>query len=761
MARYFQLSGIFLAAFLSAAGVVTPAAAQSAPGIISEIRVEGNQRIEAETVRSYMKLAVGDRYDPERVDRSLKSLFSTGLFADINMRREGSVLIVTVVENPIINRIAFEGNKRLKDDALSAEVQLRPRIVYTRTKVQNDVARLVEVYRRSGRFAATVEPKVIQLPQNRVDLVFEIDEGPLTKIRKISFIGNKRFSDGKLRGKIGTKESVWYRFLTTDDTYDPDRLTFDRELLRRFYLSEGYADFRVVSAIAELTRDREGFFITFTIEEGQRYRIGKVDVTSKLRDLNVDELRPHLLTDPGDWYDANAVEDTIQGLSDVVGSLGFAFVDIKPRVHKDREAGIIDITYDIGEGPRAYVERINISGNFRTLDEVIRREFRLVEGDAFSSAKLRRSQQRIRDLGFFDKVEVNTREGSTPDKAIIDVEVAEQATGELSFGVGLSSLDGALADISIRERNLLGRGQDLRLSFTISGRRQEIDLSFTEPYFLDRDLSAGFDVFRRSIDVTDEGTFDQDSLGFALRAGYPATDNLRHSLNYTLRQDKITDIDVSASRFIQSQRGTNVTSSIGQTLLYDRRDSKIRPTKGYFIRLQQDLAGFGGNIRYVRHRISSTYYYPFTEDLIGSVSVTGGDIIGIFGEDVRLNDRFFIGGSTLRGFSTAGIGPRDAITDDALGGNLFGTGTLELSFPLGLPSEFNIGGRAFVDFGTLTDIDESGPEILDKASLRATVGVGVSYISPFGPILLDIGKPILKETFDETETVRFTFGTRF
>lgn len=760
MTRLFHLAGIVTALTLILA-VIHPVAAQETGPIVQEIRVEGNQRIESETVRSYMVIAVGDPFDAERIDRSLKSLFATGLFADINLRREGTALVVRVVENPIINRLAFEGNRRIKDDALAAEVQLRPRIVYTRTKVQKDVARVVELYRRSGRFAATVEPKVISLPQNRIDLIFEINEGPLTKVRKISFIGNRVFSDGKLRDRILTKESVWYRFLTTVDSYDPDRLRFDRELVRRFYLSQGYADIRVVSAIAELTRDRSGFFITFTIDEGERYRIGEVNVTSELRDLSVDDLFELVETESGDWYNADAVEDTIQELTDSIGNLGYAFVDIRPKVERDRELLTIDLTYEIAEGPRVFIERINISGNFRTLDEVIRRELRVVEGDAYSSAKLRRSEQRIRNLSFFDKLEVTSNPGSSSDKAIIDVEVSEQSTGELSFGAGISSVDGPLADISVRETNLLGRGQSLEMSFRFSGRRQDLDLSFTEPYFLDREISAGFDAFRRTVDVTDQNTFDQDTVGFALRGGYPFTERLRHSVSYTLRLDKIDDIDANASRFIFAQEGSNLTSSVGQSITYDARNSRIDPTDGYFVRFQQDLAGLGGNIRYLRNRLSGAYYYPITENWIGSLSGSSGYIFGFADKDVRLTDRFFVGGSSLRGFNTAGIGPRDSTTGDSLGGNFFAVGSAEIAFPLGLPKEFDVRGRFFTDVGTLTNIDDEGPEILDESSLRVAVGFGLTYISPFGPILIDFSVPVLKEDFDETEVVRFTFGTRF
>ena len=756
MRRMFRFAG-FIAVLLAAFAFAETAAAQ----VISEIRVEGNQRIEPETVRSYMIIAPGDPFDSERIDRSLKTLFATSLFADVNVRREGSALVVSVVENPIINRLAFEGNLRIGDELLASEVQLRPRVVYTRTKVQSDVARISDIYRRSGRFGATVEPKVIQLPQNRVDLVFEVNEGPLTRVKKISFIGNKKFSDSRLQEAIQTRESIWYRFLTSDDTYDPDRLTFDRELLRRFYLSHGYADFRVVSVVAELVRDRTAFFITFTIEEGERYEFGAVDIETALRDLDTEQLHEFVETEQGDWYDADLVEDTVQELTDQVGSLGFAFVDIEPRVKRNREERTIDLTYVIEEGPRVFVERINITGNFRTLDDVIRREFRLVEGDAFSSAKLRRSQQRIRALGFFENVEVNSSQGSTPDKAVIDVEVSETSTGELSFGGGFSSFEGPIANASIRERNLLGRGQDLRLGFTISGRRQQLDLSFTEPYFLDRDLAAGFDIFRRTSDLTDEDKFDQSTVGFTLRMAYPLAERLRHSVRYTLRNDEIENVDANASEFTKRQESSVTSSSVGHTLTYDRRDDRSLPTEGYYLRASQEVAGLGGDVQYLRHTGGARYYFPITDQWIGALSGSAGHIFGL-SDDVRIQDRFFVGGANFRGFEAAGVGPRDSITTDSLGGNSFAIGTAEVSFPLGLPSEFNIRGRFFSDFGTITGIDDrEPPKILDEASLRATAGFGLTYVSPFGPIEIDLAVPLIDESFDKSELFRFSFGTRF
>ena len=765
----FAFRGLLLALGLAAAGfgwvagaVLAQTAAPAPIGqsdTIQDIRVEGIQRVERETVLSYLNLKVGDVFSADRIDAALKSLFATGLFADASLRREGKALVVQVVENPIINRIAFEGNDRIDDEELSAEVQLRPRVVYTRTRVQNDVQRILEIYRRSGRFAATVEPKVIELDQNRVDLVFEIDEGTLTGIKAINFVGNREYSDGSLRDEIVTSESAWWRILSTSDTYDPDRLTADQELLRRFYLKNGYADFRVLSAVAELAPDRDGFIITFTVEEGDRYKFGPIDVATTLKNLDPASLRSKVTTEEGDWYNAEEVDQSISALTDAVGDLGYAFVDVRPVVQRDRDKRLIAITYDIQEGPRVYVERIDIRGNVRTQDKVVRREFRLVEGDAFNTTKLRRSRQRVENLGYFSKVDVKTTPGSAADQTVVEVDVEEQSTGELSVGAGFSTTEGPLADISLRERNLLGRGQDLRLGFNISGRRSQLDLSYTEPYFLDKNLSAGFDLFRIATDYQ-ESSYNQESYGGSLRTGYELTESLRQTLRYTLRRDDITDVENDASTVIRDEEGIVWRSIVGQELFYDKLNSRLDPTDGYFARLQNDVAGLGGDARFVRSRVSGGYYLPLTRSLVAMVSSEAGYIFGL-SDDVRVSDRFFLGGDSFRGFAPSGVGPRDKETHDALGGNILYAGTAELSFPLGFPEEFQIRGRVFSDVGTLTKIDGSTNDVEDSASLRASAGIGLTWRSPFGPIAIDLARPYLEETFDETEVFRFSFGTRF
>ena len=755
------------ALWLAIAGLSVPAGAQTLPGgagTVREIRVEGIQRIEPETVRSYLSIRAGDPFDPERIDRSLKSLFGTGLFADVSIRREGAILIVRVVENPIINRLAFEGNDQIDDETLISEVQLAPRQVYSRTRVQNDMKRIVELYRADGRFAAKIEPKIIRQSQNRVDLVFEIDEGPPTKIRKISFIGNKRFTDSQLRSVIQSQESGLMNFLTLGfltgaGIYDPDLLTFDRELLLRFYRQQGFADFRVVSAVAELSRNRRDFFVTFTLEEGQRYRFGSVGISSRLEELDVSKLTPALKIKKGEWYNSKLVETTVSSLTDAVGNFGFAFVDIKPRFKRDREKRTIGMTFEIAEAPRVFVERIDVKGNFRTFDRVLRREFRLAEGDAFNTVRFRRSRDRLRNLRFFKKVEVKKTEGSSDDKVVIDVQVEEQSTGTFSVGGGFSSTEGLISQISLTERNLLGTGQQGRLNFRLGAEIQEFQLGFTEPYFLDRNLSAGFDVFKTFRRKRDSINFEEQNTGIRLNSGFEYDDNLRQGLSYSLSSTKITDVDDDASLFVKQQEGTTVTSSVGQSLTYDRRDNRVLPREGHVVRVANEFAGLGGDARFIKTNLSAAQYFPIGETWVASLRGKLGYIFGL-GEDVRINDRFFLGGDSFPGFRRFGVGPRDVATEDTLGGNLMYTLTSELSFPLG-GKDFEVRGFLFSVAGGLGSLDDSGPGIDAGGGLRVSMGVGVGVTTPFGPIRLDIAKAIVKEDFDETESLRFSVGTRF
>lgn len=728
---------------------------------VRDIRVEGAQRIESTTIMSYFTMRVGDEITQENLDTSLKNLFATGLFADVQLSESQGIIFVRVVENPLINIIEFEGNKEVKDTDLLNEISMRPRQVFTRTKVQNDVARLYDIYRRDGYYSARIDPKIIQLDQNRVNLVFEVTEGPVTEISKIRFVGNERYNDNELRGVLTTEEYRWYNFLGSNDRYDEDRLSFDQELLRQFYLRNGYADFRILSSVAELSQDKENFFVTITVEEGPRYKMGDAKINASLRDLNTQKLLKAITYRRNQWYNADEVKNTIEAMTKSLGDMQYAFVQIDPEINRNPETRTIDIVYNIGESPRVFVEKVNIAGNLATRDKVIRREFELVEGDPFNRTKLAKSEQNIKDLGYFESVDVKTVPGTAPDKSQIDVTVQEKSTGELSVGGGFSTADGPLADFSIRERNFLGKGQDLLLSSTIAGKRTEFDVAFTEPYFLDRDLSAGIDAFHTTRDQQDESSFDQKRTGGGVRLGFPLSEKWRQTWRYRFEDNQIDNVDSDASRFIKDQEGKRTTSAISQRLVYENLDSTLTPTEGFRGWIDTEAAGLGGNAKYVSGKIGGSYFYPVAKNVVFNVLGEGGKIQGWGDEDVKINERYFLGGSNLRGFARAGVGPRDILTDDALGGNLFYRSSAELSFPIGFPEDAGVLGHAFTDVGSLWSLDQSDADIVDENKIRGSAGLGLSWRSPLGPLRLDFATPYIKEDYDETEIFRFSFGTRF
>lgn len=744
-----------------------PESVESAP-VISDIRVEGTERIESDTVVSYLTLAKGDKALPDKLDASLKALYATGLFSDVNLAMEGSTLVVKVAENPVINRVVFEGNDAISKDDLEKEVQLKPRLVYTLPRVQKDVQRILDLYRRQGRFAAEVDPKLVKLEQNRVDLIFEITEGKRTGIRSINFVGNEHYSASALRQAISTRESAWWRIFSNTDYYDPDRLNYDRELLRRFYLNQGYVDFRVLSAVAELTPDREDFFITFTVEEGQRYKFGKIDIKSEIKGLDVKPLYQYLNTHQGEWYSADEAEKSITKLTTVLGDQQYAFVNITPDIDRHKDTRTVDLTYDIKPGEREYVGRIEISGNTRTVDKVIRREMQLAEGDPFSATKLHQSEQRLKDLGFFDDVKITPVPGDQPDRTDLKVSLKEKPTGEVSIGGGFSSTDGPLGDFSIHEKNFMGEGQDARIGATVSPITTSVDTSFTDPYFMGRNLSAGADLFYTASDFQIFSSYNVDSVGMNLRVGYPLSDRLRQKLNYTFHEDTISNVPGDATLFIQDQVGSYSTSAAGQELTYDTRDSKLNPTLGYLLRLNSDVAGLGGSRRWVRLKVGGTQYYPLDEDAnwILSGTAEAGEIKSLSGPTL-ISERYFLGDETFRGFQYAGIGPRD-ITDpnqDALGGNRFTRGTIDLATPTPFPPEIGLQGHLFTDVGTLGDTPlgqaPSSDVVATDESLHLSAGFGVTWNSPFGPVRLDFAEPLIYKTYDKLQHIHFNFGTTF
>jgi len=751
-------------------------AVQAQP-VIQQILVDGNQRVEADTVISYLLIQPGRPLDPQTVNLSIQTLFATGLFSDVQIEDRGNIAIVRVQENPIINRVVLEGNRAMDDDKITDEIQAQPRAIFTRARVQSDVQRIIEVYRRSGRFAATVTPKIIELPQNRVDLIFEISEGPVTGVSRINFIGNDSFSDRRLRRELVTRESRWWRFYSSNDNYDPDRLEYDRELLRQYYQNRGYANFRVLSSVAELTPDQESFYITITIDEGEVYNFGEITVDSQIEELSNEFLQAILPINTGDTYRADAIENSIDTLTFAAGASGYAFINIRPIVERNRETQTVDVEFVLDEGPRVYIERIDIVNNTRTLDRVIRRELDVVEGDAFNRVLIDRSRNNVRRLGFFEEVEVTETPGSSADRARLLVDVTEQPTGELAFGAGFSSTDAFLVDLSISERNLRGRGQFLRFRISASSRRETIDIRFTEPRFLDRNLAAGFDLFRVNSDFLSEASFQTESTGASVRMGFPVTANTNMQLRYTLRNDNVL-VFSSASAALQSQSGNRTTSVLGYSFSWSQLNDPIEPSDGFRFTVSQDLAGLGGDVNYVRTEIQSAFYYGLWRDIVASFTANTGFILGWGGDSIRINDRFFKGGNSFRGFDVGGLGPRTVSRDedtgelnlgDSLGGRLYAIGALEVTFPLGLPEQYGISGSVFTEFGTLglldsaDQIDEGTSPVftVDDLALRASAGVSIFWDSPFGPVRFDFAEAFMAEEYDRTEFFRFSTRTGF
>lgn len=751
---------------------------QQAPsGLVQQIQVRGNERIEQGTILSYLPIQVGDTVDPARIDLALKTLYKTDLFSDVQIELQGTTLIVSVVENPIINQVVFEGNSALKEDKLKDEVQVRPRGIFTKAKVQADVQRIIELYRRSGRISATVTPKIVELPQKRVDLIFEINEGPKSGVLHLSFLGNQKFSDNDLTDVIVTQESHWYKFLSNNANYDPDRVEYDREKLRKFYRNKGYYDFRVVSAIAELAPDKNGFVISYTLDEGPQYKFGKVSVNTELKKLDAKVLEQLLPIRSGQIYQDDKIEAATDALTFAAGAAGFAFVDVTPRYVPNRETKTVDVVFDVKEGPRVYINRIDIIGNTRTLDYVIRREMNVAEGDAYNRVLVDRSKNQVKALGFFKDVEVTETPAAAPDRTNLQVKVTEQPTGELSFSAGYSSVDQLVLDLGISERNFRGRGQDVRARVSVGSLQKQVDFSFTEPRFLGRDLRAGVDLYSYRYDYSKQTAYNTSSTGLGLRLGFPLTQNASMSLRYTLRSDKVT-IDSSlcagiyATTVLCQQQGSNITSLLGYGVRLDRRNDPIQPTRGFFADLTQDLAGVGGDVHYLRTEADGAWYHGFNKDFILSATGTAGYINGWQGDPVRINDRFYKGGNTFRGFDTAGIGPRDTSfgRDDSLGGKLYAIGTVELTIPTYLPEQYGIKAALFSDFGTLGLLDKEdkqlapgvpNPGVEDNLALRASAGISIFWRSPMGPIRFDISHVLAKEDYDKTQTFRFSTSTRF
>ena len=749
------LGGTILAGIPLAAAAQEAAPAQSAPTepqgqVIRTIAVAGAERLEQQTILSYIQMRTGQVWTAAAADQVLKDLAATELFADQDIQFNNGDVLITVVENPVINRVVLEGNKRLKDDKIEPEIKLAPRQIFTRSKVRADVARIIELYKRQGRFAATVEPQMVQLDQNRVDVIFEITEGPKSKVRAINIIGNEKFSDAKLKDEMLTSEASLLAIFSSTTSYDPDRMAYDQQLLRQFYLTQGYAEFRVVSAVAELTPDKRDFIITYVVEEGERYKFGDVKVESEIRDFDSAALTRSLPMQSGDWYDAKLVEDTVERLQETAGSFGYAFAEVNPRPVPNRETLTMDVVFNIGEAQRTYVERIDVNGNTLTQDKVIRREFRLAEGDAFNSLAVKRTTNRINGLGYFqENFEVEQVDGSAPDRIVLQANVQEQATGQLTLSAGFSSLESFIFQGSIQQRNFRGRGQTVGLSANYSRYSRSGSISFTEPYLFDKNISAGIDIYRRDYNNgyfdRQSATYEQATTGMQLRLGVPLTEYTSLLGTYTINYDQISldeqqffaDLDgdgvrtcepLRAGRYLCEAIGDRLKSILGLSLIYNSLDSYQRPTRGQTASATVDFAGLGGSTRYVRLRSNAAQYWPLGGGLVFSLRGEAGFIKGLTDRgpgvtDVLLSDRFFLGEPQMRGFDIRGLGPRvirrfytqDAdgnvvltpiddrsSVDDALGGTGYYLGRAEIEIPLGSGArELGLRPSVFFDIGSV------------------------------------------------------------
>lgn len=779
------LCAVFLAlAVVSLSPIANPslfgASAQAA--VVRQIVVEGNQRVEYDTVLSYLQFQAGQDATPERIDETVKVLFQTGLFSDVQISQRGGTLVIRVVENPLINQVNFEGNTAIDDKALQKEVEVKERMIFTRAQAQSDTQRVLALYQKAGYYNVNVAPKIIRLQDNRVNLVFEINEQGKTTIRSINFTGNNAFSGNALRSVMATKENSWWNYFQRNNTYDPDRLEYDKELLRRYYLKHGFADIEIISADAQISDDGEYFDINISINEGPHYTIADVAVDIGSSNLDPERLRDVVKTGVGDSYDATKVDKTVENLTLEAARQGYVFARVEPKVDRDNAAGSLNLSYTVAEGTRAYVERIEITGNRRTLDHVIRRELQIFEGDAFNRTLIERARRRLTALDFFEKIDFREEEGSAPDKVALFIDVVEKSTGKISFSAGYSSTEQVIGTVELTERNLLGKGQFLRLNTTVSFKRQALDFSFTEPYFMGMPISAGFDLFATNTDNTKYSSYKSRQVGGALRTGFDLDEYSSLDFKYYLAFRKTRGIDLdTASPAVIAQEGDSWKSSVGATYTWDDLDDPNTPTTGFRGQLDAEVAGLGGTTRYGRLEAHGWYFFPvYEESVVLKLEANAGHIQSFGGKDVPLQDRFYHGSDTFRGFARAGVGPHqvnNAGSTDSIGANSYAIGTVELTFPLGLPEAWGIQGAAFSDFGTVFGSDDDSVargtgtctatastrncDVFADAVFRASVGAGIIWQSPFGPLRFDVAYPLLKADFDEKELIRFSIGTRF
>jgi outer membrane protein insertion porin family len=756
----------------SAPAVATGAGAQAR----ETIAVQGNRRIDADTVRSYFHAAPDGRFDDAARDAALKALLATGLFDNVTIDRAGDRLVVHVTEAPVLDRVAFEGNKKIQDKELTAVVESKPRGTLQRAVVQADVGRIMEAYRHAGRDEVSVVPQIINHGNDRVDLVYEVTEGGKTTVRQINFVGNKVFGKRQLGAVIKTSATNMLTFLTGGDVYDPDRIAVDQEQLRRYYRSKGYADATVPSARAEYDPATKGFTLTFAIDEGQLYHFGEISIVCEVPGLDPEKLRRLLLARAGAVFDGNALEKTTEILALQMAKLGYPFAQAVPHTTRDAAAQRVDVAFVIEQGLRTYVERIEIHGNTRTRDYVIRREFDIAEGDPYNKTLIDRAERRLKNLNYFKTVKISRRPGSAPDRVVLDVEAVDQPTGDFSISGGYSTSDGLLAEVKVGERNFMGTGKTLAASVTYGQYTGAVDLSASEPYFLGSRVSAGIDLYARQNVASPYQSYGTDIYGATMQFGTPLTEQLGAQWRYSIYNQNVTldpaSLTAAPSLPIQQAAlaGPAWVSSVGDTVTYNTVDNTKNPTSGLRSQLSQDLAGLGGDVKFLRTTEDVRYYQSLNSDLVTMVRAQGGYITGWGGQQVPLMNSFFGGPTMVRGFAPSGFGPRDltpGTTMDNVGGSMYWATTAELQSAIpGVPDEYGLKATAFIDAGSV--FRYSGPtafpgstqslQVANTNVVRSSVGVGLTWASPFGALTVDYAVPLTKAAFDVVQPFRFGAG---
>jgi outer membrane protein insertion porin family len=735
---------------------------------VQKISIQGNQRVEKSTIREYLGIKVGDQYSPMEKSKAVKSLYATSLFESINIKFGNGVLKVTVQETPFVSKIIFIGNNKVKTNLLANEIYTSPGESLRKAKLRTDVEKIKEIYKRSGRFSVQVRSKIEPQENNRVKVIFEITEGPKTGVSKIYFAGNENYKDSELRSIIMTKESRWFRFLETNDTYDPDRIEFDKHLLSQFYNSVGFADFMVISVTADLLPTKEGFAITYSIEEGEKYKFGKIDLNNKLANIDNKEILKFIENKEGQTFNLSAMQRTAEKISVYLAGKGYPQVDVRPDIVPNKAGGIVDVTIVVDQADKIFINKINIEGNLKTEDHVIRRQMKISEGDVYNRGKIEKSERNIRNLDYFGAFSLKMAPTDKKDRYNVNIDVEEKSTSSIGFDLGYNTTGGPFGRISFLEKNLVGTGKYLNAGIQAGRKSIYYYAGLTDPNFLDKDLSLGGNVFRSengrgSGFANGEQKYSLKTIGAKTSLGYDITDDLSHEVEYSIKRDELKAPADSASIFIKEQMGKFTTSAISQSLTYDRTDSRILTKNGYLLSGTQEFAGLGGNTKYLKHEIDGKFFKSFVENKYTiQFAAAAGHIKGVGGKKVRISDRFNVGDYSLRGFAHAGIGPRDKATDEGLGGQKYYTLSSELSFPVGLPEEFNVTGSLFVDAGSLWDADSKASTAQgfhNDKSMRVSVGFGVLWITRIAPIRLDWGFPIRKKKYDETQTFHIKFTT--